>query len=252
MKAKKPTKIVKRKKLPKRPSIPTKKRKKVTHRKIRIGRILFALVFLSIFLFLISKCLNIPIRNIYIEGNVHLTDQEIIELAGIENYPSIIKTYKTEIEKRLKKDPRIASVKIRKKRGKEIHIHIVENHALFYHQTLHVTVLSNLNEIEEKWNVPILLNYVPDTIYDKFKTKMQQIDTNILDRTSEIMYQPSHVDEERFLFIMRDGNYVYLTLETFENINNYIDIYAEFIHKYGNKKGILNLDSGQYFTLLSE
>ncbi len=251
MKAKKPVaKQIKRKKISKKPPIPNKRGQKIKRRKVRIGRILLALVFLIFVVFVFSKCLEIPIRNIYIEGNVHLTDQEIIELARVENYPSIIKTSKTDIRKRLTKDPRIISAQIQKKRGKELYIKVVENHALFYHQTLNITVLADLGEIDEKWNAPILLNYIPDTIYETFKIKMQQINSDILERVSEIMYQPSNVDEERFLFIMRDGNYVYLTLETLENINNYVNIYAEFIHKYDNKKGILNLDSGQYFTLL--
>ncbi len=251
MKAKKPVaKQVGRKTITKRPPIQVKGSHKIKRRKVRIGRILLALAFFLVLMLIFLKCLEVPICNIYIAGNVHLTDQEIIELAKIENYPSFLKTSKTELRRRLTKDPRIVSAQIQKKKGKEIHIKIVENYALFYHQTLGITVLADFSEIEDIWTAPVLLNYVPDTIYDQFKTKMQQIDFTILERVSEIMYQPSNVDEERFLFIMRDGNYVYLTLETLESINNYVSIYAEFIRKYGNKKGILNLDSGQYFTLL--
>ena len=239
-----------RKKIPKKTSMSKKIVKKVKRRRIRFGRLFLALISFGFFLFLISKCLDFPIRNIYIEGNHYITDQEVIELAGIENYPSIIKTLAIDIQKRLKKDPRIISASIKKKRGKEIIIKITENYPLFYHQTMNVTVLADLREIEGAHSAPVLLNYVPDTIYPKFKEKTQQIDASILERISEIMYQPSNVDEERFLFTMRDGNYVYLTLETLETINNYVSIYAEFISKYGNKKGILNLDFGQYFTLL--
>ncbi len=231
-------------------TLPKKKVKKIKRRKVRYGRVFIVLVCFACFAFILSKCLDIPIRNIYIEGNVYLTDQEVIELAGIQNYPSIIKTMKSDMVRKLKNDPRIASARIEKKKGKEIHIKIIENYPLFYNQTIGKTILSNLKVIEEKWNAPVLLNYVPDTIYDSFQKKMQEIDSTILERVSEIIYQPSNVDEERFLFIMRDGNYVYLTLEKLENINNYVSIYAEFISKYGNKKGILNLDSGQYFTLL--
>ena len=45
---------------------------------------------------------------------------------------------------------------------------------------------------------------------------------------------------------MNDGNYVYLTLDRFNNVNSYIDI----IKKFGSKKGILYLDSGEYFKVL--
>ena len=153
------------------------------------------------------------------------------------------------VKKRLEKDPRIESVKIQKRKGKEIYLTINENIPLYYNQNTGKTVLFDLREIEENWNAPVLLNYIPDTIYEQFQMKMKEIDSDILERVSEIMYQPTSVDNERFLFTMRDGNYVYLTLETFENINNYVSIYAEFTSKHGNKKGILNLDSGQFFTI---
>lgn len=45
---------------------------------------------------------------------------------------------------------------------------------------------------------------------------------------------------------MNDGNYVYLTLTSFKKINNYVDILKNF----ENQKGILYLDSGEYFQVL--
>ena len=41
------------------------------------------------------------------------------------------------------------------------------------------------------------------------------------------------------------GNQVYLTLNDFNKIDNYLDIIKEF----DNKKGILYLDSGEYFEV---
>ena len=90
------------------------------------------------------------------------------------------------------------------------------------------------------------MNYITDTIYNEFLDKMSQIDFSILKRISEIKYDPNSVDEERFLFTMNDGNYVYLTLIHLEKINNYVDILKNF----ENKKGILYLDSGEYFKVM--
>lgn len=224
--------------------------KKIKRRKVRYGRVFLVLVCFFFVGYIGSKILDVPIRNIYINGNVYLTDQQIIEIAGIQDYPSIIRTSKLEMKKKLEENIHIQKATIKKKKLKEVYIQIEENTPLFYNQSTGCTVLSDLREIQEIWNAPVLLNYVPDTIYETFKIKMQEIDSDIIERVSEITYDPNHVDEERFLFTMRDGNYVYLTLETFESINNYVSIYAEFTSKYGNKKGILNLDSGQYFTII--
>jgi cell division septal protein FtsQ len=77
---------------------------------------------------------------------------------------------------------------------------------------------------------------------------MQNIDTDIINRISEIKYDPNNVDEERFLLTMNDGNYVYLTLSHFDKINSYVDI----IKNFENQKGILYLDSGEYFKVYDE
>ena len=87
---------------------------------------------------------------------------------------------------------------------------------------------------------------MPDKLYDSFIDKMNEVDYEIIKRMSEIKYDPNDVDTERFLITMNDGNYVYLTLNKFTRINDYVDIIKEF----GNKKGVLYLDSGEYFKVL--
>ena len=73
---------------------------------------------------------------------------------------------------------------------------------------------------------------------------MALVNVDIIQRISEIKYDPSNVDEERFLFSMNDGNYVYITLSKITNINNYLEI----SNTLGEKNGILYLDYGNYFV----
>ena len=47
---------------------------------------------------------------------------------------------------------------------------------------------------------------------------------------------------------MNDGNYVYITINKLPNINNYVNIIKEF----NGKKGILYLDSGEYFKIMED
>ena len=82
-------------------------------------------------------------------------------------------------------------------------------------------------------------------MYDEFVDKMGKLDLNILNKISEIKYDPDEVDDERFLFSMTDYNYVYLTLNKLEDINNY----NEIVKQFDNKKGILHLNSGGYFEI---
>ena len=46
---------------------------------------------------------------------------------------------------------------------------------------------------------------------------------------------------------MKDGNYVYITLTKIDEINKYLDVLSTL----DNKKGILYLDSGNYFEILN-
>lgn len=222
--------------------------KKVKVRKIKYGRLLLVLVILFLIFYLLNHLINFPIKNIFIYNNTNLKDQEIIELAKIENYPSIFSMTSSKIENNIKKNVFIKSVDVKKKKLKEVHIYIEENKVLFYNKTSNKTILENGKEIEGEYNGPVLLNYVPDTIYTLLIEKMKMIDNDILKRVSEIKYDPNNVDEERFLIYMNDGNYVYITLEKIENINDYIDI----IKTFENKKGILYLDSGEYFQVFKD
>ena len=186
-----------------------------------------------------------PISNIYISGNSTLKDQDIIELAGLENYPSTIENSSFIIKNKLKKSNMIIDVKVYKKRLTKVYIEVVENRPLFYNSNTNKTVMLDKTEQSLEQSTPYLLNYIPDTIYDKFIEAMTKINIDVLNRISEIQYSPNEVDERRFYLAMDDGNYVYLTLNTFDKINNYVNIVKQF----NNKKGILYLDSGEYFEI---
>ncbi len=221
------------------------KKKQKKHIKIKYGRIILALIILGLFIYLIGQIFKFPIKNIYIYNNTILSDQEIIDIAHLNNYPSIISTTNFMVKNRLEKNVFIKSAKVYKKKLKEIHIKIEENYPLFYNSTSKKTVLSNKSLTTVEMISPVLVNYVPDTIYKDFLDEMSKIDRNVIDRISEIKYDPNSVDGERFIFTMNDGNYVYLTLIHFEKINNYVDILKNF----ENKKGVLYLDSGEYFQV---
>lgn len=223
-----------------------KNTKKVKIRKIKFGRIFLVLIIFFLLFYLLANILKFPIKNIYIKGNYILSDQEIIEIVGIQNYPSIFSKTTSEMRQKLEKNIFIKSAKVQKKNLKEIDITIEDNYPLFYDSNKNKTILLNKKETTKKVNAPLLMNYIPDTIYDLFLEKMISLDYNIIKRISEIKYDPNDVDEERFLLYMSDGNYVYLTLEKFSVINNYVDI----IKTFNNKKGILYLDSGEYFKIM--
>lgn len=222
-----------------------KVKKKIRIRILPIVIIIFILTLLSGSVYLLSL---IPIKNIYISGNNYLKDQEIIELAKIENYPSFLKTRTKDMKKNIKKSPYAKSVTIKKKILGIVEIQIEEYNILFRKEENNKIVLEDKEELidNEKYQVPILLNYIPDTKYDSFIKGMNQVTPSIKNQISEIRYYPNTQDEDRFLLYMNDGNYVYLTLTKFKQINYYEDV----LEKLDGKKGILYLDSGNHFKIM--
>lgn len=222
----------------------TKGKKKYV-RKIRYGRVLLYLILPLVLIGIIISCIHFPIKNIFVKGNSILSDQEIIELAGISDYPSIFEYTTWEMANKIKKNKYIDSVKIRKKKLKEIHIEVVENIPVLYDSYSNKTVYSNKKQYNGNDSSCTLLNYTPTSYFDILVNGLIVMDKDVRGRISEIQYVPNNVDEKRFLLTMNDGNYVYITLSKIEIMDTYIDI----IKNFNGKRGILYLDSGGYFEI---
>ena len=221
-----------------------KNKKRKNRIKLNKKRFFVFLIVLIILAILIYKVLNNNIKNIYINGNDFLTDQEIIDIAGLKNYPNSINNMSYNIKEKLKKNKYIIDAKVTKKDMlSSVYIEVKENYPLFYYQTELKTVLYNGDKVDLKYSIPTVINQIPNTVYNKFLDKIKKVNKNILNRISEIQYLPTEVDEERFFMIMSDGNYVYININKFLTINKYLDM----VKSFNNKKGILYLDSGEYF-----
>lgn len=225
-----------------------KKKKKGTKKKIRIKffNIFLFLTFVLIIVGSVYKIVNLKITNIYIKNNYYLTDLEVIETAKIKDYPSTFQNSCKKIEKRLEKNPLIKTAKVKKTYFTRVYIDIEENSLLFYDINTSKIVLKDGTTFSGNYDVPTLINQVPNKVYKKMITKFALIKPDILDNISEIKYDPDSVDKERFLLTMSDGNYVYITLSKCSNINNYL----KYIKEFNNKKGILYLNSGEYFKIM--
>ena len=186
------------------------------------------------------------IKNIYVLNNNYLSDQEIIDLAKLNNYPNFYTTSSSSIKKKLKSNILVKDVKIKKRLFNKLYIYVNEYEVLFYNQNTSKYVLENKKEISLNGIVvPTLINYVPDTKYDIFVNKYILLDNKVKQKISEIKYDPNTIDEDRFFLYMNDGNYVYITLTKMELLNKYNDA----ITKLEGKKGTLYLDSGNYFEI---
>lgn len=220
-------------------------RKVKKKRKLKVKNVMLVFIILIVFFLGLAFLTDVRINNIVIKGNSLYSDWEIIEKAGLSDYPSSLKTLSLSIEKRLEKDDYIKSVEVQRPSLTKVVIKVEENLPLFYYLPANKTILSDKTEVSDNFPVPTVINYVPDNIYSKFLKAISSVNYDIVKRISEIRYDPNEVDDGRFFLTMNDGNQVYLTLNEFTKIDNYLDIIKEF----DNKKGILYLDAGEYFEV---
>ena len=222
-------------------------KQKVIKRKIKLVPVLILLLILALIYLGFKIFTGIKIQNIYVLNNQHLSDDYIIEQAGLTNYPSYFLNFSYKIKNRLESCDYIKTANVKKYFFGVVEISVEENNVLFYKEFDKMFVLEDRKEVDSipfSYSYASVVNYIPDTIYSNFVTKMSKLDKTVLDKVSEIKYDPSEYDDSRFMFYMVDGNYVYVTLTKFDSLNYYNDIFPTL----EGKKGILYLDSGNHFV----
>lgn len=221
--------------------------KKRVKRRFNPLKFLSFIAFIIICYFLTMYLLDIKTKNIIVLNNNYYSDEKIIETAGIEKYPKFILLNTNKIKKKLLELDLIENVIIKKKWNFILELTIKEKKILYLVRSENKYRLSDnkLYDIDDVLSVPTLINYVPESNEKKFVEAFKNIDNNIISMISEIEYSKTSYDSDRFLLYMNDGNMVYVTTTKLKSLNKYVDI----VKKLENKKGILYLDSGNYFEI---
>lgn len=220
---------------------------KKTKRKLNLYKVLIFILFLCAIVYGIYYLLNVKIENVIIEGSSYYSDSEILSEIDYEVYPKLYKINKRRIKKELLDLDLIKSVKVKLDSLKSLRIIIEDNKILYQRKSDGLYLLENGNEFSSNdiKNVALLVNYYPNTLNEKALSSFSKLSKEVLSKISMIEYSPTKADEERFLLYMFDGNLVYINLNRMDKLNKY----TEIINEVGTKKGILNLDSGNYFEV---
>ena len=185
------------------------------------------------------------IKNIYVKGINYLKEKDIIMINNLYNYPKIKDFNKEDFIKKVKENPLVNDVKISINPFGKVVITIDENIPLCRKDNKVILSNGKIEEVNITEEIPNLINEIDSEVYDKFIKKMILVNKSILSKISEIEYTPSTIDKEKFLFLMNDGNSIYITLSKIDLVNTYNEIYPTL----EGKKGILHLDSGNHFEI---
>ena len=191
-------------------------KKIVKKRKLKIGNFFLTLFIIAGLSFCVYCGLQTPVSNLIVEGTNYLNDDDVLEIAGVKDYPKFFLTSYGGVSKKLENSPYIHRARLKKEYGFVFRIIVEENKALFFDENQQKYVFDDatsvgVNSISKDFRVPRLLNYVPDTKYAKFVENMGKVKDNTLSKIGDIEYQPNDYDKDRFLLYMDDGNMVYFT-----------------------------------------
>ena len=221
---------------------------------------------LLLFITILSLCtyfvLNLRIKNIYIEGNSSVSDVEIINAAGIKNYPKIYRLHKRELIDNISSIPLISDVKIKRNLFGKLTIIVKEEKLLFYYKynDKYITNNGTLLDDNNYYGYPILINFTPDTIMNKLLESFDKIDYDIIRMINLIEYTPYKsqegeiFDDGRFTLYMNDGNTIIIDLVNIRKLNEYMKYFASL--GLDERSGYLYLDTitedNIYFRVYTE
>ena len=218
--------------------------------KLKANILIRLLVIILVFFAVLFYMLNIRVKNIYIIGNEATSDVEIIEAAGIENYPKIYRISKNKMKNAIQKLPLVEDVKIKRNIFGKVTIKVEESKILFYYKYDNKFITSTGARIENKneyLGYPTLINFTPDTIFEKLVAGLNNIDYDIIKMINEIEYNPykskegNIIDNNRFVLKMNDQNTVYIDIPNIKNLNKYLTIIAT--PDMEKTKGVVYLDT---------
>lgn len=221
--------------------------KRVKRRRINFKAVILLLLIVYLIVMLLYTFFTMPIKNIYIKNTTLLSDNDIIEVAGIKDYPSIFKLSSKKLEEKILSLELVEKVKVSKKLNGKLIIDIDEAVPLFYVRSTDKVVLSSkkhVNNNNKYLGIPALINKVPNDLLNKFIEAFKEVDLDILKMINEIEYNPNIsdnvvIDDNRFLLRMNDTNIVYVNVLNMKRLNDY----KEFFMLIGDNRGILYLDS---------
>ena len=227
--------------------------KRVKKKKLNIKALILLLLIIYLIIMFLYTIFTMPIKNIYINNTSLISDNEIIEIAGIKNYPSLFKINAKKLEKKISEIELVESVNIKKNLNGKLIINIKEAKPLFLNRTNNKIILSNKKEVEPNNNylgIPSLINNVPSDLLNDFIDGLSNVETDIIGMINEIEYNP-HIEQEqetgknivinerRFILRMNDTNTVHVDTLYIERLNDYKSIMMTI----KDDRGVILLDS---------
>lgn len=230
------------------PKLKQQRKKKANRRLIFYLSLFFILICVIIYL---QSPLSY-IKDIEVEGNNYLTDDEVINQSTLTTETNIWNIKMTDVTNYILTDPVVKSAKVTRKLPWTVSIKLEEYELVGYvkDEEHFIPLLENGEKITIKdryayGDAPLLLNFTDEKILQEMTSQLQQLPPNILRLISEIHWSPNDQNKYKVILYMNDG---FIVEGTIRNFADRMHIYPSIASQLDPEvKGIIHIGVGAYF-----
>lgn len=199
-------------------------KKKRKRRNKRIARFALLVSFIVLIVAYLSSDMS-KVKSLTVKNNVHFSDEQILELAGIDYDSNYILTLSLYTNLKLEKNPLIADAKLKKDLHGGFTILVEEEKVLGSLKDNPELLLIQGKGVEEISNislksVPRIGAFSDDQLL-KLNESFEDVDSKVITMISEILPHSESYNSEMVRIIMNDGNRITSSYDGIYLINNY-------------------------------
>ncbi|WP_249869867.1 cell division protein FtsQ/DivIB [Oceanobacillus saliphilus] len=230
------------------PKLKQARKKKANRRLIFYLSIFFILI--SVIVYLQSPWSNIKAINV--NGNLYISDDEVIEYSKLTTNSNIWTINKTDIENLIVSNPLVESASLERKLPWTVQINVTEHQIIGYLRegSIYYPVMGNGEILEVagdsfSGDAPLIFGFDDENYLKKMAEELEKLPVNILDIISEIHWKPTEENKNNILLYMNDG---YLVKGTIRDFADKMEVYPSIVSQLDpEEKGIIHIGVGVYF-----
>lgn len=200
------------------------KKKKRKRRNKRIARFALLLSLIVLVVFYLTSDMS-KVKSLTVKNNVHYSDSQILELAGIDYDSNYILTMSLYVNYKLEKNPLIADAKLKKDLHGGFTIYIEEEKVIGSLKENPQLLLIQGKGIENISNISLKsiprIGAFSDEQLLKLNKSFEGVDSKVLTMISEILPHAETYNSEMVRIVMNDGNRITSSYDGIYLINSY-------------------------------
>ncbi|CDQ19839.1 cell division protein FtsQ/DivIB [Halobacillus karajensis] len=235
------------------PKLKQTRRKKANRRLILYLTILFLLI--ATVIYLQSPLSNV--RHIVVDGEYHVSEEEIQELAGVTTSTNYWRVDEEEMKQQIESHQEITFASIDRSFPNTVRIEVNEAERIGYIKkdgSFHA-ILEDGSRLEGQTalpggDAPILVGFTKETYLKEISQELKELPSSVSSLISEIHWDPRDGNPYQILLYMNDGFQVQASIRSFsEKMPAYPSIVSQLDEE---AEGIIHIDVGAYFEEIPE